>query len=184
MQFGAYVGENAHMATVEILRTDITTLAVDAIVNAANSGLSGGGGVDGAIHRAAGPTLDVECRTIRQTRYRSGLPAGAAVATSAGNLPAKWVIHTVGPVWDGSGLQDGQLADCYRNSIAVADELGAYSVAFPTISAGVFGYPMDRATRVAVQTCRAARPDIIRRIILVAFNDKAEAGYRAAMAEG
>lgn len=169
------------MASVEILRTDITTLKVDAIVNAANSALSGGGGVDGAIHRAAGPILDIECRTIRQTRYRSGLPIGAAVATSAGNLPAKWVIHTVGPVWDGSGLQDGQLAACYRNSIAVADELGAYSIAFPCISAGVYGYPVEPATRIAVETCQQARPDVVNRIVLVAFDSKVEKGYRTAM---
>lgn len=171
------------MATVDIVQADITTLSVDAVVNAANSALSGGGGVDGAIHRAAGPSLDVECRTIRQTRYRSGLPTGAAVATSAGDLPAKWVIHTVGPVWDNSGTQDGLLADCYRNSLAIADEIGAYSIAFPTISAGAFGYPLDRATRVAVQTCTAARPDIIERILLVAFDPRAEKSYRRAMSE-
>lgn len=175
--------ENALMATVEILRTDITTLAVDAVVNAANSSLAGGGGVDGAIHRAAGPTLDVECRTLRQTRYRAGLATGAAVATSAGRMPAKWVIHTVGPIWDGSGHQDGLLANCYRHSIAVADEVGAYSIAFPCISAGVYGYPIDRASRVAVTTCRQARPDIVNRIILVAYDDRAEKALQAAMAE-
>lgn len=171
------------MATVEILRADITTLTVDAIVNAANSSLSGGGGVDGAIHRAAGPSLDAECRTIRQTRYRSGLPTGAAVATRAGDLPAKWVIHTVGPVWDNSGTQDELLADCYRNSLAIADGVGAYSIAFPTISAGVFGYPMDRATLVAVRACTQARPDVVERILLVAFDPRAEKAYRQALAE-
>ncbi|AXE39605.1 O-acetyl-ADP-ribose deacetylase [Acidipropionibacterium virtanenii] len=169
------------MATVEIVQADITRLSVDAVVNAANSALAGGGGVDGAIHRAAGPVLDQECRAIRQTRYRSGLPTGAAVETSAGNLPARWVIHTVGPVWDNSGTQDGLLASCYTNCITVADEIGAHSIAFPTISAGAFGYPLDRATRVAVETCTRARTDIVERIVLVAFNAKAERAYRRAV---
>ncbi|AMS06401.1 O-acetyl-ADP-ribose deacetylase [Acidipropionibacterium acidipropionici] len=171
------------MATVEIIQADITTLTVDAVVNAANSALAGGGGVDGAIHRAAGPILDQECRTIRQTRYRSGLPTGAAVATSAGNMPAKWVIHTVGPVWDNSGTQDGLLGTCYTNSINVADEIGATSIAFPTISAGVFAYPLERATRVAVETCLNARPDVVRTILLVAFSAKAERAYNKALKE-
>ncbi|ALN13983.1 O-acetyl-ADP-ribose deacetylase [Acidipropionibacterium acidipropionici] len=169
------------MATVEIIQADITTLTVDAVVNAANSALAGGGGVDGAIHRAAGPILDQECRTIRQTRYRSGLPTGAAVATSAGNLQARWVIHTVGPVWDNSGAQDGLLASCYVNSIKVADEIGATSIAFSTISAGAFGYPLDRAARVAVEACTGARPDVVTRILLVAFSAKAERAYHTAL---
>lgn len=129
---------------------DITKERVDAIVNAANSSLLGGGGVDGAIHRGGGPAILEECREIRRTRYPDGLPTGEAVATTAGKLPARWVIHTVGPVYGGGGEKKRrELASCYRSSLRVAVEKGAKSVAFPAISTGAYGYPMAEAAEVA-----------------------------------
>jgi len=129
---------------------DITRMKADAIVNAANSSLLGGGGVDGAIHRAGGPSILDECRRLRATRFRDGLPAGQAVETGAGQLPARWVIHTVGPVWHGGGQgEQGKLTDCYRNSLALAAAIGAGSIAFPAISTGIYGYPREKAARVA-----------------------------------
>ena len=125
---------------------DITALAVDAIVNAANSSLMGGGGVDGAIHRAGGPAILAECKKIRETQWKEGLPTGKAVITAGGNLPAKWVIHTVGPVWHGgTHNEDELLADAYKNSIRLAEEKGLKTLAFPAISTGVYGFPPDRA---------------------------------------
>ena len=141
-------------ARIELGHGDITTMDVDAVVNAANSSLLGGGGVDGAIHRAGGPTIVAECRELRAGRLRGGLPTGQAVATGAGNLPARWVIHTVGPVYGrdtGAGGSE-RLADCYRNCLAVADELGARTVAFPLISAGAYGWPREDAIRTALET--------------------------------
>jgi O-acetyl-ADP-ribose deacetylase (regulator of RNase III) len=135
---------------IELVEGDITAQAVDAIVNAANSTLLGGGGVDGAIHRRGGPAILEECKALRASRYPAGLPAGDAVATTAGHLPARWVIHTVGPVYSaGLDLSD-TLRSCYRRSIAVADELGATSVAFPLISSGAFGWPLEDAIRQAL----------------------------------
>jgi O-acetyl-ADP-ribose deacetylase (regulator of RNase III) len=134
---------------LELVLGDITREATDAIVNAANSSLMGGGGVDGAIHRAGGPAILEECKAIRAS---SGpLPPGRAVATTGGRLPARLVIHTVGPIWAGGGRDEPEtLASCYRESLRVADERGARSVAFPSISTGAFGYPVDEAARVAV----------------------------------
>ena len=130
----------------------ITTLDVDAIVNAANTSLLGGGGVDGAIHSAGGPDILAATKELRATSLPDGLPTGDAVATTAGNLPARWVIHTVGPVYSASTDRRGQLVSAYRRSLEVADELGASSVAFPTISAGVYGWPHDDAVAAGVDT--------------------------------
>jgi O-acetyl-ADP-ribose deacetylase (regulator of RNase III) len=135
---------------------DITREQADAIVNAANSSLMGGGGVDGAIHRRGGPAILAECRELRQTRYRDGLPAGQAVATSAGQLGARWVIHTVGPVYSARDDRSALLASCYERSLAVADELGATVVAFPAVSAGIYGWPADDAARIALTTVSQA----------------------------
>src|SRR5215216_6737923 len=125
---------------IVLLEGDITKQDVDAIVNAANGSLMGGGGVDGAIHRAGGPSILAECREIRRTTYPSGLPTGQAVATGGGDLAARWVIHTVGPVYAASADPAGELAFCHTESLRVADELGARTVAFPAISTGAFGY--------------------------------------------
>ena len=144
------------MPRIELVAGDITAERVDAIVNAANSSLLGGGGVDGAIHRAGGPTILEECRALRATIVPDGLPTGEAVATGAGRLAARWVIHTVGPVWPGPGPEEEArrrlLASAYRNSLAVANGLGAASVAFPAISAGIYGWPADDAALVALAT--------------------------------
>ena len=146
---------------------DITTQRVDAIVNAANSTLLGGGGVDGAIHRAGGPAILAECRQIRRTRDPDGLPTGQAVATTAGVLPARWVIHTVGPVHARSEDPAGLLASCHTESLRVADELGAATVAFPAISTGVYGYPLKEAAAVAIGAVRAAetRVELVRFVL-------------------
>ena len=162
---------------LEVRTGDITALEVDAIVNAANSSLLGGGGVDGAIHRGAGPELLAECRRIRATDLPDGLPAGQAVATGAGKLPARYVIHTVGPVWHGGTSGEPELlASCYRTSLELAASLGdaepVETVAFPAISTGVFGYPKDAAARVAFQSIRSSLGDSARprQVILVFFS--------------
>jgi len=140
---------------VRVLVGDITRQRTDAIVNAANSALLGGGGVDGAIHRAGGPSILAECREIRRTRYPAGLPAGEAVITTGGNLPARFVIHTVGPVWGRhGGGEAGLLAACYRNSLVLAAEKSFASVAFPAISTGAYGYPQREAAVVASAAIR------------------------------
>ncbi|MFE5186443.1 O-acetyl-ADP-ribose deacetylase [Streptomyces sp. NPDC056628] len=144
------------MTTIGLVQGDITREAADALVNAANSSLLGGGGVDGAIHRRGGPEILAECRSLRASRYGKGLPTGQAVATTAGELPARWVIHTVGPVWSSGEDRSDLLASCYRESLRVADELGARTVAFPAISTGIYGWPMDDGARIAVETVRAA----------------------------
>lgn len=144
------------MPKIVLLEGDLTTKDVDAIVNAANSTLLGGGGVDGAIHRAGGPSILAECEELRRTAFPDGLPTGRAVATGGGDLPARWVIHTVGPVYRTSDDPAGELASCHTEALRVADELGARTVAFPAISTGAFGYPLEEAAAVAVRAVRGA----------------------------
>jgi len=165
---------------IEAVQGDITDQAVDAIVNAANSSLLGGGGVDGAIHRRGGPAILEECRRLRAERYRDGLPTGQAVATAAGELPARWVIHTVGPVYAEVDNPAPLLASCHVEALRVADELGARAVAFPAISTGVYGYPVEEAARVAVDAVRNAETqvDLVR---FVLFGDDAHRAFAAAL---
>ena len=153
-------GTLAPVPEIVLLEGDLTTQVVDAIVNAANSALLGGGGVDGAIHRAGGPSILAECREIRRTAFPDGLPTGRAVATGGGDLPARWVIHTVGPVYASSADPAGELASCHTESLRVADELGARTVAFPAISTGVFGYPVEEAAGVAIEAVRGAETEV------------------------
>jgi O-acetyl-ADP-ribose deacetylase len=163
-------------AALEAVQGDITRETVDAIVNAANSGLTRGGGVCGAIFAAAGPDLDAACADL------GGCPTGEAKATLGFRLPARWIIHAVGPVWQGGDAGEAdQLASAYRHSLAAADELGARSVAFPAISTGIYGYPLDAATTIAVRTCREAgtNVDLIR---FVAFDNRTLAAYQLVLA--
>ncbi len=161
-------------------RVDITTVAVDAIVNAANSSLLGGAGVDGAIHRAGGPSILAACRELRRARYSAGLPTGQAVATTAGDLPARWVIHTVGPVYSATIDRSDELASCYRESLRVADDLGARTLAFPAISAGIYGWPMADAARIAVATATDTNA-AVEHVVFAAFNEAALAAFTAAL---
>ncbi|MFB7368766.1 O-acetyl-ADP-ribose deacetylase [Streptomyces sp. NPDC056222] len=154
---------------------DITDQHVDAIVNAANSSLLGGGGVDGAIHRRGGPAVLDACRALRAGHYGRGLATGRAVATTAGRLDAQWVIHTVGPVWSRDEDRSELLASCYRESLRVADELGARTVAFPAISTGIYGWPMDDGARIAVETVRSTET-AVEEVRFVLFDEEA---YRA-----
>jgi O-acetyl-ADP-ribose deacetylase (regulator of RNase III) len=158
-----------HPAALEAVEGDITTELVDAIVNAANSSLLGGGGVDGAIHRAAGPRLLAECRKLRDTAYPRGLPVGEAVATGAGDLAAHWVIHTVGPNRHVGQTDPAQLASCFEESLSEAVRMGARSVAFPAISAGVYGWDADEVARIAVAAVRGsshlAELDLVRFVL-------------------
>lgn len=169
------------MVSLTLVRGDITEQHVDAVVNAANSGLLGGGGVDGAIHRRGGPEILAECRRLRDTRYPDGLPTGQAVATTAGRLPARWVIHTVGPVWSAGEDRSALPASCYRESFRVADELGARTVAFPAVSTGVYGRPMDDGARIAVATVHAT-PTHVDEARFVLFDDTAHAVFAAILA--
>lgn len=165
---------------IEIIEGDITTLVVDAIVNAANTSLLGGGGVDGAIHRAAGPELLVECRTLH------GCSTGEAKITKGYKLPANFVIHTVGPVWHGGDRgEDELLASCYRNSLRLAAENGIRTVAFPSISTGAFRFPMERASRIALREMRAFLREncTIEKVVIVCFGRGAAAAYRLAWNE-
>lgn len=155
---------------ITLLAGDITAVEVDAIVNAANSSLLGGGGVDGAIHRKGGPEVLAECRALRASKYGRGLGVGRAVATTAGRLPARWVIHTVGPVWSESEDRSASLRDCYTNSLAVAGGLGAATVAFPLISSGVYRWPKEDAVRQAVAGIDAAAPSTVDNVWLVLFD--------------
>jgi O-acetyl-ADP-ribose deacetylase len=145
---------------ITLVQGDITEQNVDAIVNAANSSLLGGGGVDGAIHRRGGPDILAECRTLRDGPWRDGLTTGRAVATTAGRLPARWVIHTVGPVYSRREDRSALLASCYTESLRVADEVGARVVAFPAVSAGIYGWPADDAARVALAAVQGARTGV------------------------
>jgi O-acetyl-ADP-ribose deacetylase (regulator of RNase III) len=161
-------------AVLQIIRGDITDVEADAIVNAANSSLMGGGGVDGAIHRKGGPKIDEECRRIRETEWPDGLPTGKAVITSGGNLKAKYVIHTVGPVWLGGFHVEAELLkQAYRNSLKLAAAKGLKVVAFPSISTGAYGYPIEEASRVAMQTVKdfLGKEDKLERVILVLFSE-------------
>ena len=163
---------------LEVVQGDITAESVDAIVNAANTALLGGGGVDGAIHRAAGPELLEACRPL------GGCATGDAKATPGFRLPARWVIHTVGPVWRGGSSGEAELlASCYRRSLEVAHELGARSVAFPAISTGVYGYPAEEAATIAVDTIRAATTSVAL-VRLVAFDERTHSLYARRLAEG
>lgn len=163
---------------IALVEGDITAQRVDAIVNAANSSLLGGGGVDGAIHRRGGPAILAECRALRASRYGKGLPTGQAVATTAGELPARWVIHTVGPVWSASEDRSALLRDCYANSLRVAGELGATTVAFPLISAGIYGWPVDDAVRQALSVLRSATTVNVTEVRLVLFGADTHAAAR------
>ena len=160
---------------IEVVKTDITTLAVDAIVNAANTSLLGGGGVDGAIHRAAGPELFDECYQI------GGCPTGEARLTKGYRLPAKWVIHTVGPVWSGGRRGEPEmLASCYRSVFKIAREKGIRSLAFPAISCGVYRFPLEQAVKIAVSETAAelVSSDAVQKAIFACFGDDVYAAYR------
>ncbi len=162
------------MVKIEVLQGDITTVPVDAIVNAANSELRGGGGVDGAIHRSGGPSILEECRRIRQSK--GDCAPGNAVVTGAGKLPAKFVIHAVGPIWSGGERdEEALLAQCYRRSLNLAGEQGARSVSFPNISTGVYGFPKARAARIAIQTVQEvvkSTPPGVEQVWFVCFDQE------------
>ncbi|MFJ5038720.1 O-acetyl-ADP-ribose deacetylase [Streptomyces parvulus] len=160
------------MTTITLVQGDITRESADAIVNAANSSLLGGGGVDGAIHRRGGPAILAECRSLRAGHLGKGLPTGEAVATTAGDLDARWVIHTVGPVYSTTEDRSGLLASCYRESLRVADELGARTVAFSAVSTGVYRWPLDDAARIALDTVRTT-PTSVTEARFVLFDERA-----------
>jgi O-acetyl-ADP-ribose deacetylase (regulator of RNase III) len=160
------------MTTIRLVQGDITRESADAIVNAANSSLLGGGGVDGAIHRRGGPAILAACRKLRAGHYGKGLQTGKAVATTAGDLEARWVIHTVGPRYSQEEDRSELLVSCYRESLRVADELGARTVAFPAVSAGIYGWPIDDAARIAVETVRETET-AVEEVRFVLFDEKA-----------
>jgi O-acetyl-ADP-ribose deacetylase (regulator of RNase III) len=164
------------------LRGDITRVDVDVVVNAANPGLLGGGGVDGAIHRAGGPEILAECRAAKERLPGGRLPRGRAVATTAGRLPARWVVHTAGPIWSASEDRSELLRSCYRESLRVADGLGARTVAFPAISAGIYGWPMGDAARQAVDGVRSVEPEHVTEVRFVLFDEAALAVFEAMLA--
>lgn len=156
---------------IQIIKGDITKENTEAIVNAANQSLLGGGGVDGAIHRAGGPQILEECKIIR--KQQGGCPTGEAVFTTGGKLPAKYVIHTVGPVWqDGHHEEKTLLENCYRNSLSIAEKLNVSSIAFPNISTGVYGFPKELAAQIAIATCKNYQTEIIQSLRFVCFDDE------------
>jgi O-acetyl-ADP-ribose deacetylase (regulator of RNase III) len=165
---------------VTLVQGDITAQEVDAVVNAANRTLLGGGGVDGAIHRRGGDAIIEACRRLRATTLPDGLPVGDAVATTAGALPARWVIHTVGPIYSGRESDVALLASCHTSSLRVADELEAETIAFPAISTGAFGYPVEEAARVAVDAVRATQTSV-REVRFVLFDARSHAAFEAAV---
>jgi O-acetyl-ADP-ribose deacetylase len=168
---------------IRMVRGDITSQPVDAVVNAANSSLLGGGGVDGAIHRRGGPAILAACRVLRAGAYGDGLPAGQAVATTAGDLPARWVIHTVGPVYSAVEDRSAVLASCYVESLRVAAGLGARTVGFPAISTGIYRWPMADAARIAVQAVAASQHGRdLAEVRFVLFSDEALGAFAAALA--
>lgn len=159
------------MKKINLLKDDITKISVDAIVNAANSSLMGGGGVDGAIHRVGGKIIHEECMKI--VAKQGGCQTGEAVYTSAGNLPAKYVIHTVGPIWrGGKNNEDESLKNCYLNSLKLAEKLNVVSISFPNISTGVYGFPKERAAEIAIETVLKYQTEIIKVINFVCFDDE------------
>jgi O-acetyl-ADP-ribose deacetylase (regulator of RNase III) len=164
------------------VRGDITQADVDVIVNAANPGLLGGGGVDGAIHAAGGPEILAECRAIAARLPGGRLPRGEAVATTAGRLAARWVVHTAGPIWSADRDQSAVLRSCYAESLRVADGLGARSVAFPAVSAGVYGWPLDDAARQAVAGVLATSVEHVQEVRFVLFSHEALAAFETALA--
>lgn len=166
---------------IHVLRGDITEQSVDAVVNAANSSLLGGGGVDGAIHRKGGKSILEECRQLRAGHYGGGLPVGDAVATTAGRLPARWVVHTVGPVYSPTEDRSALLASCYGESLRVAHELGAESIAFPAISTGTYRWPVEDAARIAAWALHSAHLRVPE-IHLVLFDDVAHQAFLRAFA--
>ena len=167
---------------IELVKGDITEQGVDAIVNAANSSLLGGGGVDGAIHRKGGPDILAECKRIRAEQWPEGLPTGQAVSTTAGRLPARWVIHTVGPVHSKSEDRSHLLASCHTEALKAADELGAKTVAFPAISTGVYGYPLELAAPVAIAAVNQSDTKV-EEVRFVLFDDAAYRAFERALAE-
>jgi O-acetyl-ADP-ribose deacetylase len=167
---------------ITLVQGDITRQQADAIVNAANSSLLGGGGVDGAIHRHGGPEILAACRTLRAEAYPDGLPTGQAAATTAGRLPATWVIHTVGPVYSPREDRSALLASCYTESLRVAAELGARTVAFPAVSAGIYGWPPDAAARIAVATVHAAEHPSLTEARFVLFSAEMYDHFQRALA--
>ncbi|WP_152365989.1 O-acetyl-ADP-ribose deacetylase [Microlunatus speluncae] len=169
--------------TIECRQGDLAKVAADAIVNAANSSLLGGAGVDGAIHRGGGPEILAACKELRATRYPDGLPAGAAVATTAGRLAARWVIHTVGPVHSRAEDRSELLAACYTSSLRVADELGARSIAFPAISTGLYAWPKEDAARIALRAVREATT-AVQAIIFVLYGEDSYRAFRTVAEEG
>lgn len=161
----------------ELIKGDITKIPADAIVNAANSSLLGGGGVDGAIHHAGGKQILEECIRIRNRQGKCN--TGEAVVTSAGKLPAKYVIHTVGPVWNGYEVKCSKLlSDCYRKSLELAESLGVETIAFPNISTGIYKFPKELAGKIAVETVKNFQSEIIKKVIFVCFDEENEEIYK------